>query len=443
MAYRTSRRTFLTQSTALGAGLWVTGAPRAFSKSPNEKLNVGAIGAGGRGRADLQGVKSENVIALCDVDEKRASASFKQFPKASKYSDFRKMLEKEAPKLDAVTVATPDHTHAVASVMAMREGLHCYCEKPLTWSPHEARTMAEVAKEEGVVTQMGNQGSASSGFRRGVEMLHAGVLGPVTEAHIWTNRPVWPQAKPTPTEWQSPPKTLDWDKWLSVASWRPYHDAYLPFKWRGWYDFGTGAIGDMACHTVNLTYRGLKLGLPETIEVETTERYPDAYPAGSKITFHFPAREDLPPVKLTWYSGTMQPPKDLLPDRWLETDKKGNKKLPGSGALLIGEKGKMLSPDDYGRKQRYEPKELADFDAPRTLPRTPGHHLEFLRACKGESETYSNFEFAGPFTEAMVLGVVAIKAGQTIEYDTENIRAKNLPQAKHLMKREYRKGYSL
>ncbi|MFP6633802.1 MAG: Gfo/Idh/MocA family oxidoreductase, partial [Planctomycetota bacterium] len=279
MARTFSRRSFL-KSGSLAASSTLCGGFNILpgGESPNEKLNIGIIGAGGKGAADLAGVSSENIAALCDVDNSRAAASLNRYPKAARYTDYRKMLEKEKG-LDAVTVSTPDHHHAPAALMAMALGKHVYCQKPLTHSVSEARLMRAAAKKYKVATQMGNQGHSEHGSRRMVELIRAGTLGAVKEVHVWSDRPIWPQGVKRPAKSQPVPAGLDWDLWLGPAPARPYHSAYVPFKWRGWWDFGTGALGDMACHNWDIAYWALELGLPETIEATSSPLFKESAPA--------------------------------------------------------------------------------------------------------------------------------------------------------------------
>jgi len=446
---KVSRRDFLKGTALAGAGLWA--ARRTIwgeMKSPNEKLNIAGIGVGGRGEGDVDGVSSENIVALCDVDESRAAGTFKKFPRAKRYQDFREMLDKEK-EVDAVVVATADHTHAVAAVMAMKLGKHVYCEKPLTHSVYEARIMRETAAQYKVATQMGNQGTAEEGLRRAVEVLHSGTLGPVREAHVWTNRPIWPQGAEAIAAnigvhnalhgggaGPQPPRTLNWDLWLGPAPWRPFDPCYLPFSWRGWWDFGTGSLGDMACHTMNMPFWGLKLTAPVSIQAEVSELNPETAPNWSIIRYEFPSRGDLPPLNLTWYDKFKKPPADLF-----EGDK-----VTASGSLIIGEKGKLYSPGDTGDEWHLLPKsKFEGFEGPeKTIPRSPGHHAEWLIACKGGPAAMSNFDYAGPLTEAVVLGNVAMRvAGKKLEWDAANLKVTNLPDADQFVRREYRSGWTL
>lgn len=433
MSSRFTRRSLVR---AAGAGLGLAAlsphavsGPRVLRGARREKLNVACFGVGGRGANNTGAMGGENLIALCDVDAERAKWMRERFPEVPFFADYRQVLDELGEKLDAVVVSTPDHMHAPIAIAAMRRGLHCYCEKPLTWSIEEAREMARLAQEGRLVTQMGNQGTSSGGFRRGVEALRAGVLGPVTQVHVWTNRPVWPQAVARPAETPPVPAHLSWDLWLGCAAERPYHPAYLPFAWRGWHDFGTGALGDMACHTVNLPYLGLELGAPIAATAETTGRFPDSYPAGARVVFEFPS------LTLTWYEGEMRPPADLMEGR----------ELPGSGCLIVGERGWMFSPDDYGSQQEIV---LADGTAPElpepSLPSSPGQHAEWLAAIRGEGPNpMSNFRHGGPFTEAVLVGDLALRLGGRIEWDAENLRAKDRPEAGALIRRGYREGFGI
>lgn len=435
MSHKINRRTFVRSGAASVALL--TGAPNVFAGPRVEKLNLAVIGVGGRGGSNLNGVAHENIVALCDVDERKAAKPRASHPGAAFYSDYRELLSDLAGKLDGVVVSTPDHMHAPIALSAMRKGLHAYCEKPLTWSIEEAREMTSLAREKGLATQMGNQGTSRDGFRDGVQALRAGVLGPVHEVHIWTNRPVWPQAIDRPQGDQPIPDHLHWDEWLGCAPDRPFHSGYHPFKWRGWYDFGTGALGDMACHTVNLAYMGLGLGNPEHIEAVSTGLFAETYPAGARITYSFPANSARRAVRMTWYDGKMRPDDQLL----------GGRKIPGSGALIVGERGSMFSPDDYGSKQELfddKGKPMAiEAGALEPLPRSPGHHKEWLAACRGEGQALSHFGHAGPFTECMLLGNLAVRLQKPIQWDAKAMRATGCPEADALIRRDYREGFGI
>jgi predicted dehydrogenase len=464
MGRRSNRREFLKQTSLAGVGFWVAGGVTlADSKSPNEKLNFACIGVGGKGSSDTDHVaRHGNVVALCDIDEDRLNgkANHKEktgeqlFAKAKKYNDFRKMLEEMDKQIDAVTVSTPDHTHAVASLMAMKMGKHVYCQKPLTHTVYEARMMRETAANMKVCTQMGNQGSASNGLRRAVEIIQAGVIGPVREAHVWTNRPIWPQApKITARPQDTPPcpSQVHWDLFLGPAPERPYSPAYHPFAWRGWWDFGTGALGDMACHTANMAYRALKLGYPTSILAESGPINPETYPGWARILFEFPAREDMPPVKLTWYEGKkdgvlVHPPEELLAKVL-----KPGEKLSGSGSLLVGDKGILFSPNDYGESYRFVPeKDFEGYKGPaESLPRNgkgdDGMKVEWIEAIKSNKPqtAYSNFGIAAMLTETILLGNVAMRVGKRLEWDGPGMRVTNCPEAAQYIKPEFRKGWTV
>lgn len=447
MANRNTRRQFLQQSAMVGAGFWISTRALAQSKSPNEKINFAAIGAGGQGGHDLGQIADHgvNVVALCDVDDKQAEGSFKRFEKARRFKDFRQMFDKMGKEIDAVNVSTPDHTHAVATMMAMRLGKHVYTQKPLCHDVYEARMLTEAAAKYKVVTQMGNQGTALDGLREAVEVIWSGAIGKPQEVHVWTDRPVWPQGIDRPDEKKSVPATLDWNLWLGTAPPRPYHSCYLPFNWRGWYDFGTGALGDMACHTANMAFMACKLGYPISVEAEVSEYNEETYPVWSIVKYEFPARGDLPPLKWTWYDGGNNKP--------VEVKKKLKElcmgmEIPGSGSLIIGDKGRLFSPDDYGARYDLLPK--ADFEGfkppVRKLPRSGGDNYgEWLRAIKENKPEMcmSKFAYAGPLTETVVLGCVAIRAQKKIVWDGPNMKITNDKDANKFLKREYRKGWSL
>jgi len=420
----------------------VLGGPRHIP--PSEKLNIAGIGVGGQGAGDIGAVSSQNIVALCDVDWRHAAGTFRRYPKASQYRDFRKMLDKEDKNIDAVVVATPDHIHAPASIAAIKRGKHVYCEKPLTHSVYEARKVAEAAREHKVATQMGNQGQASPQTRLMCEMVWDGAIGPVREVHVWTDRPnrglnavYWPQGVDRPKETPPVPETLDWDLWLGPAPNRPYHPAYLPFKWRGWWDFGTGAMGDIGCHALDPIFRALKLGAPTSVEGISTLVNTETYPLSSKIHYEFPARGDMPPVKVVWYDGGMRPPRpEELED---------GRQVGSNGKLFIGDKGKMLSEriiPESKMKEYGKPPEM--------IPRSPGHHVEWIQACKGGKPAGSNFDHAGPLAEAVLLGNVALrpelkeKMNRTkLLWDGPNFKITNVPEANKFLRRDYRDGWTL
>lgn len=439
MARGTSRRDFLKQSAAVGTAFWVSGTNAwAEPRSPLEKINFACIGVDGKGSSDSDSAGSHgNVVALCDIDDNRLNKkALKAFPDAAKFNDYREMLDKMGDKIDAVTVSTPDHSHAPASIMAMRMGKHCFCQKPLTWSVAEARLMRETAAQYNVATQMGNQGTSHDGLREAVELIRAGGIGDVKEVHVWTNRPVWAQGTGRPSETPDCPKHIHWNLFLGPAPERPYHPAYHPFEWRGWLDFGTGALGDMACHTANMAVMALDLFDPTSVVAESSGIVEnETYPKDSKIRFEFPARGDLSPVTMFWYDGGRLPAKELV----------HGEDMPDSGSILVGTKGTLYSPNDYGAKFVLLPKEdFADYKKPApTLPRSPGHFKEFAIACAGGEPAMSNFDYAGRLTETILLGNVAMRVGQKIEWDAKNMKVTNLPEANKFLSREYREGWKL
>ncbi len=431
----------------------VLGGPRQVP--PSEKLNIAGIGVGGQGAGDIQNVSSENIVALCDVDRRQAAETFKKFPNARQYSDFRVMLEKENKNIDAVVVATPDHVHAVASMMAIKMGKHVYCEKPLTYSMYEAREIAKAAREAKVATQMGNQGHSGEGIRLICEWIWAGAIGPVREAHVWTTHAVWPQGMERPKETPPVPETLDWDLWLGPAPYRPYHPAYAPALWRGWWDFGTGGLGDMGCHNLDAAFWALKLGHPTSVEASCSIFVPtitwdkpfntESYPQASIVRYEFPQREGMPPLELTWYDGGLMPrrPKEL------ETGRRLGDKL--GGAIFIGDKGTLIC-DSYANSPRLIPEtRMKDYKRPeKSIPRSVGHHKEWIEACKGGKPAGSNFDYAGPMTEVILLGNIAVRMslktqekGLRLAYDGPNMQITNLPEANEYVHRKYREGWTL
>jgi len=463
-----TRRQFLRYSAMAAAGAGALGAfaqvrPRRLTSA--DKLRIACVGCGGKGESDIHHCGNEQIVALCDADQNMAANSLRSFLGARFYFDWREMLEKEANNIDAVTVSTPDHLHAAVASHAIKLGKHVYCQKPLTQTVYEARYLRQLAKEYGVVTQMGNQGSSAGGLRRGVEVVHAGVIGAVKQIHVWTNRPIWPQGITCPTGEDPVPGHFKWDLWLGPAAKRPYkRDVYHPFKWRGWYDFGTGALGDMACHTVNLPFRAAKLGYPSSVElVDHSELNPDTYPKTSKIRFVFPARESLPETEFFWYDGNpddqsvkpLRPPEELTRDIRELLDR-----MPISGALLVGEKGKLFSPDDYGTSffiKLNDEREFVSSDnhpaakaVPVTLLRNnlspdmdAKQHLEWIMACKGGPAPYSNFDIAAYLTEIILLGCIALRVGKKLEWDGPGMQATNAPEAARFVKRVYRTGFEL
>jgi len=430
----------------------VLGGPRHIP--PSEKLNIAGIGIGGRGARVLRELESQNIVVLCDVDWSRAAGTFRRYPEARKYHDFRKMLDKEENNIDAVTVATPDHVHAAASMAAIKRGKHVYCEKPLTHSVYEARMVAEAAREHKVATQMGNQGQASEETRLMCEYIWDGAIGPVREVHVWTDRPLrglnsvyWPQGIDRPEGSWPVPETLDWDLWLGPAPWRPYAKfpgnkgelvAYCPFNWRGWWDFGTGALGDIGCHRIDPVFRALKLGHPTSVEAALTRVNNETYPVTSIVRYQFPERQGFPPVKLTWYDGGLRPRR---PDELEDGQQFGT-----NGILFVGDKGKMLEHrliPESKRKEYGKP--------PQMLPRSPGHFIEWVEACKGGKPAGSDFvEHAGLLAEVVLLGNVALRpelketlTRTKLYWDGPSMKITNVPEANDFLRREYRKGWTL
>jgi predicted dehydrogenase len=438
-----TRRTFVGSTATAGIGAMIV--PRNVlggtgQRPPSEKLNVACIGVGGMGARDVDGMSSENIYALCDVDWDRASGTFHRFPKAKRYKDFREMLEKEAANIDAVSVSTPDHTHAVAGMMALRLGKHCRIQKPLARTLWEVRELMAAASEAGVATQMGNQGHAGEGTRQIREWVEAGAIGTVREIQYWTNRPIWAQAMDRPTESHHVPAELDWDLWLGPVAERPFHPTYAPFSWRGWWDFGTGALGDIACHAMDAAFWALDLGFPSRIEPESTTLYPESAPAASRIVYHFDAKGSRPAVKVVWRDGNLAPTKpDSLADgiRW---------PLDHSGQLWIGDDGELFA-GIYGEEPRLlDPERHAGLLAdppPEKYPRTEGAYAEFIEAAKGGPPAGSDFAgLAGPLTEMVLLGNLALRAARALELNpaTGEILSPTLPE--EYIRPVYREGWA-
>jgi predicted dehydrogenase len=439
-----SRRQF-TQKMFTAASA-ITAAP-AFLRGQNlnSKLNIAVIATGGRGGSNLASVASENIVALCDVNGKNLAAAAAKYPDAMKFTDFRKVFDR-AKAFDAVVVSTCEHTHAFATMLALRHGKHVYCEKPLTHNIWEARRIREMAANTKVATQMGIQIHANENYRRVVELVQSGAIGPITEAHVWVSRAwgwqseadakrhgdiVWVTERPTET--QTVPEGLDWDLWLGPAPKRPFHSVYFPGpKWYRWWDFGNGTMSDLGSHWNDLPFWALKLQFPLTIEASGPPAHPEIAPASMSATYTYGARGDLPPVKLTWYQG------EEKPEIW----KNGGIPKWDSACLFIGSKGMILS--DYDKHKMLPEKDFADFQRPSpTLPRSPGHHAEWLLACKGGKPASADFQYSGWLTEANHLGNVAYRVGRKLEWDPVKLRAKNAREADKFIHREYRKGWAL
>jgi predicted dehydrogenase len=432
MARRPNRRRFLQTSAAIGlTGLWERNLPARETRfPPSERLQVGVIGVAGQGGYDLHEVAGAGaaIVALCDVDESRAGPARQGFPHAKYYTDFRHLLDQKG--LDAVVVATPDHSHIFATLAALRAGLHVYCEKPLTHTVAEARLVAETAARERRVTQMGTQIHAGSNYRRVVELVQSGAIGPVKEVHAWCGKSLGGGDRPK--EMPQVPPGLHYDLWLGSAPYRPYHPTYLPFYWRRWWDFGGGTLADMACHYLDLPFWALKLRQPTRVEAQGTPPHPETAAVWLLVHYEFPARGELPAVKLTWYDGGKRPvlfQQGKLPE-W------------GDGVLFVGDKGMLIA--DYDRHKLLPEKQFEGFKPPaRTIPDSIGHHREWVEACKSGAATTCNFGYSGALTETVLLGNVAYRLGRALEWDAENLRATNEPGAERFLHRDYRKPWTL
>ena len=409
----------------------------AESRSPNEKLNVAVIGASGRGGRATHVVCDENLVGLCDVDERRLARAGEKFPKAKKYVDFRKMLTEMDGQIDAVVVCTPDHTHMPAGVMAMKMGKHCFCQKPLGHNIHEVRIGTEVAKKNKLATQIGTQMHATDNYRRVVELIAAGTIGPVREVHVWCDMGYAGRIRPMPKETPPVPKHLHWDLWLGPAPYRPYHPCYCPGVWRWWWDFGNGTLGDMGCHLMDLPFWALNLRYPTTVEAEGPPVNPETVPPWLTVRYEFPARGDLPPVKLTWYDGKKKPP--LLKEKNVQWSR--GIYFVG-GVLFVGTEGMLVA--DYTRRELYPKQKFADFQPPEpTIRKSIGHKQEWVAACKTGSPTTCSFDYSGPLTETVLLGNAAYRVGKKLHWDAARLKATNCPEADQFIRREYRKGWTL
>jgi predicted dehydrogenase len=449
MRRRITRRSYLQSAAAAAAGLTILPAGLARGYAANEKVNVGIIGSGGRGGANLGGVGAQkeavNIVALCDVDRGRLDGAARRFPDANKYADFRELLDREKT-LDAVVVSTPDHCHAPASVPAMKQGLHCYCEKPLTWNVHEARVMAEVAKQKSLSTHMGTPSRGKEGTVREVEVIRSGAIGQVKEAHFWTNRPIWPQGFDRLAGEDPVPDELDWNLWIGPAPKRPFkatwpeghpvyqskwrhRQVYHSFVWRGWWDFGTGALGDIAPHQWSPAYWGLELAAPQSVEVvEKSGPVTEMFPAATVIRFNFPARGDRPAVPVYWHDGGKRPSPELV----------GMQNVPDRGHLIIGTKATLGT----GNKSASD----AEFESvPKTLRRWGDMYEDWIAGIRQSDPARPScpFSYAGPLTEAYLLGNIALKLDQKIEWDPVAFRITNNQEANQYLRREYRQGWGL
>ncbi|HEX7380364.1 MAG TPA: Gfo/Idh/MocA family oxidoreductase [Pirellulales bacterium] len=465
MPSKSNRRKFMQTTAASGVGFWVAAGLRAEeSKSPNERIRIACVGIDGKGASDSEDAgRHGDVVAICDVDDIKLNAAAKKFEGAKKYNDFRKMFDEMGSSIDAVTVSTPDHCHAVIAAMAMSLGKHCFCQKPLTHSIWEARRLGDIAREKKVATQMGNQGTAADSLRRAASIISSGALGNVKEVHVWTNRPIWPQGGNRPEPAEVKPH-LHWEEWLGPAPYRPFGPGYHPFAWRGWWDFGTGALGDMACHTVNMPYMALALRDPTSVQARTSGHNRDSYPKWSTIDFQFPANDKRPAVKMTWYDGGdagEKPPKHLFAGAnptastcLVIGDKQGYAKEfaegrhpASSGCLVIGDKGSLYAPGDYAERQIILTGGVSDPNV--EFVRSPGHFQEWIRAIRGGEAARSNFpDYAGPLTETILLGNLAVWAapdagqmGKKIEWNAKDLVATNAPEVAKVVRPDYREGY--
>jgi predicted dehydrogenase len=426
-----TRREFLRQSAIVTAGAALVGCRTAGPRrlSPNEKLNIAVIGTANRASQNIRGIESENIVALCDIDENFLGAALKRFPDAKGYNDFRKMLERS--DIDAVVVSTADHVHAVATAAALRSGRHVYCEKPLTHTVAEARTIAKLAaRHKNLATQMGIQIHATENYRRVVELVQAGVIGPIRECHVWCEKSLPGPARPN--DMPLIPEGLHWDLWLGPAPARPYNPVYLPKTWRRWWDFGSGILGDMACHYIDLPFWALELRHPFSIESEGPAVNTETVPLWMIVRYQFAARGHLPAVNLTWYDGGRRP--DQVNESMVE-------KWP-NGVLFVGSKGMLIA--DYGKHRLLPEADFKDFVAPaRTIPPSVGHHKEWITACKTGSRTSCSFAYGAALSESVLLGNVAYRTGQKILWEASRGRVTNTGQAANFLQTDYRRGWTL
>lgn len=433
-----SRRQFMATSAVAAAGITILPSGIISAKgriAPSDKLNIAGIGVGGMGHSNINNLNSQNIVALCDVDWSYAKGAFEDYPNAKRYKDYRKMFDELGESIDAVVVATPDHTHAVTSMAAITMGKHVYLQKPLTHTVYESRMLRLKAKEYGVATQMGNQGNSGEGLRTICDWMWNGAIGEVKRVHAWTNRPIWPQGLQRPAESMKVPKTLDWDLFLGPAKYRPYHSAYTPWNWRGWWDFGTGALGDMACHILDPVFMGLKLGHPSSVQASSTQFNTESAPQAEVVHYRFPARDNmpkfaLPEVHVTWYDGGMMP--ERIPEL-----KEGE--IMGDwdgGNIFIGEKGTIMC-GCYGRNPRLwigGKEATEEYVAPKAIRRIKtSHEMDWVRACKespeNRVETSSNFNYSGPLNEMVVMGNLAVRLQdlkRELQWDGEAMKIKNL-----------------
>ncbi len=439
MTDHTSRRDFLKRAILAGTataavGDFASGSQRTAlaeesprpSRSANEKLNIGIIGVAGKGRSNLNGVVSENIVALCDIDQQRLAGAAKLLPQAAQYSDYRKLLERK--DLDAVVVSTPDHSHAIPTVWALKAGLDVYCEKPLAHSVWEIRQMRNWAARQKAVTQMGTQIHAMPTYRRAVELVQAGAIGPVRRVHVWQNAPTKPGVRVAAS---TPPDHVDYDLWTGAAPMRPYHPSHFHFNWRYWWDFGGGVLADMGCHYIDLPYWALGLRYAKRVEAHGEKTYEGDNHVPDKLTvdYHFPARGEQPTVHLTWHHGGRMP---------------GGAEVYAkkSAVLFEGEKGRLLA--DYTTHKMYMDEGQSYSTPEPSIPDSIGHHREWVEACKGRTKTTCNFDYSGALAETVLLGNISYRVGgKELQWDAKKLEAANCPQAAQFVKREYRKGWSL
>ena len=425
-----NRRQFIKQTAAAAAGAWLASRPvQARKISPNERLNIAMIGVANRAGDDLKEVSSENIVALCDIDENYLAAAKQKYPQAKTYNDFRRLLQQKG--IDAVVVGTPDHTHAVAAVAALQSGRHVYCEKPLARTVSETRIITETAREHKRVTQIGTQIHAGSNYRRVVELVQSGAVGPVREVHVWVAATYG--GMEAPKETRPAPPNLHYELWLGPVEYRSYSPEYLPFKWRNWWAFGGGALADFGCHYMDLPHWALGLSYPLTVEpVDGPPVHPESTPPWLIVRYEYPARGEQPAVRLTWYHGGKQPAL-LSPEQAAKWK---------SGVLFIGAKGMLLA--DYGRHVLLPERDFEGFKPPTPfLKDSIGHHKEWIEACKTGGPTSCRFDYSGPLTEAALLGNVAYRAGRKLEWDREHLKATDCPEADRYIHHHYRKGWKI
>lgn len=428
MANEISRRRLIQNAALTGAGLWLgSRAADARVRGANDRLNIGIVGVAHRGGDNLAGVKDENIVALCDIDDNYLARAKTQFPSATTYNDFRKMMEQK--DIDAVVVSTPDHVHAAASSAAILSGRHIYCEKPLAHSVYEVRRVTELAHQHHRVSQMGTQIHAEQNYRRVVEMIQSGAIGTVREVHVWADR-VWTGGD-KPTDTPAVPDNIHWDLWIGPAAERAYNPTYMPETWRGWWAFGNGTLGDMACHHMDLPFWALDLHAPTTVRAEGPPVNSETTPAWLIVHYEFPARGSKPAVNLTWYNGGKRPPHfaDGKLPRW------------GDGTLFVGEKGMLLA--DYSYNVLLPEKDFVGYVPPKpTIANSIGHHKEWIEACKHGGPTTCNFNYSGPLAETVLLGNVAYRLGTSIEWDSKHLKAKGCPEADAILRPTYREGWT-